>query len=70
MKTSKKTLDRAVTVAVAVAAPLLPILIRHQVLSAADAQDVGAVILAAVGAYHGGAAVQKRRGEPSVSDLS
>lgn len=58
----KPTWDRAVTVLAAVAAPLLPLLVRHHVLTAQDASDVGAVVLAAVGAYHGGAAVQRRKG--------
>lgn len=62
----KRTVDRLVTVAAAVAAPTLSILTRHHVITAADATDYGLMITAAVGSYHGGAYVQRNRATPPV----
>lgn len=70
MKITKRTIDRAITIAAAAAAPLLPILIRHQVLSAADATDLGYTFAAVVASYHGGAAVQRKRTPPSIEKLT
>lgn len=57
----KRTVDRALTIAAAAAAPLLSLLTRHHVLTAADATDIGTVVLALVSGYHGGAYVQRNR---------
>lgn len=64
----KHTIDRGLTIAAAASAPLLSLLTRHQVLTAADATDVGAVVLAIVSAYHGGAYVQRNRTTPPIID--
>lgn len=69
MKITKQTVDRALTVAAAAAAPVLAILIRHHVLSPADATDIGAGVTAVIVSYHGGAAVQRKRTTPSVPEL-
>lgn len=60
MKIAKKTVDRGLTIVAAVAAPVLSLLIRHHVITAADSVDIGAILAGVVAAYHGGAAVQRR----------
>jgi hypothetical protein len=69
VKITKQTVDRGLTIAAAAAAPVLAILIRHHVLTAADATDIGAGVTAVVVSYHGGAAVQRNRTAPTVPDL-
>jgi hypothetical protein len=64
----KRTVDRALTIAAAASAPFLSLLTRHHVLTAADATDIGAVILALVSGYHGGAYVQRNRATPPIID--
>jgi hypothetical protein len=64
----KRTIDRAVTIVAAAAAPALSILTRHHVITAADATDYGAIILATVSGYHGGAYVQRKRATPPIID--
>lgn len=61
MKIGKRTVDRTLTILAAASAPLLSILTRHHVITAADATDYGTVVLAVVAAYHGGAYVQRDR---------
>lgn len=56
----KRTLDRGLTIAAAALAPILSILTRHQVITAADAVDLGAMGTAIVAAYHGGALAQRK----------
>lgn len=63
MTISKRTIDRALTITAAASAPVLSILIRHGVLTAADATDVGAIEAAVVASYHGGALVERRKGQ-------
>lgn len=70
MKITKRTIDRGLTVAAAAAAPVLAILIRHHVLTAADATDLGAGVTAVIVSYHGGAAVQRKRTSPEVPDIT
>ena len=53
-------IDRAVTIAAAVATPVLGLLVDQHVISAVASLDVGAIIAAAVASYHGGKAVQAR----------
>lgn len=69
MKITKPTIDKAITVVSAGAGFALAILTRHQVISAADATDLGGAWLAMVGAYHGGALVQAKRTDPAVPPL-
>lgn len=70
MKITKRTIDRALTVAAAAAAPVLAILIRHHVLTAADATDLGILVTGVVASYHGGAAVQRKRTPPEVPTIT
>lgn len=65
----KQTVDRVLTVLAAAAAPLLAILTRHGVITPADAEDVGYVIAATVGAYHGGAAIERRHSKPAADEV-
>lgn len=60
---AKPTLDRAITLAAAVAAPVLALLIHHHVITAQDGVDLGAIEAAAIGSYHGGAYVQRRHSD-------
>lgn len=69
MKISKRTVDRAVTVTAAASGFVLSILIRHHVISAADATDLAGGLTAVVGAYHGGAYVQRKRTASTVPDI-
>lgn len=64
----KPTIDRAISLGAAVAAPVLTLCVDQHWLSAMSATDVGAIVAAAVGAYHGGAIVQRKRTTPSVAD--
>lgn len=49
---------RAALITVAtVAAPLLPLLVAHHVLSADDATQAGSILAAVIAAFHGGRAV-------------
>ena len=57
----KATLDRAVTGLAALATPVVALLIDTHVITAQVGVDVGAIVAAAVGAYHGGAYVQRRQ---------
>lgn len=66
--TAKRIVDRLVTVAAAVATPVVALLIDTHEISAAVGVDVGAIVAAAVGAYHGGALVQRRAGAYHVTD--
>jgi hypothetical protein len=70
VKITKHTVDRAVAIGAAVAAPILTTLVDTHVLAAVTATDIGAVVTAAVAAYHGGAAVQRKRSEPQLGELS
>lgn len=63
----KPVIDRAVAFGAAVSAPVLTLLVDQHVLSALTATDVGAVVAAAVGAYHGGAVVQRRASRRSAT---
>ena len=56
----KAVLDRAVAVLAATATPTVALLIDTHTISAAVGVDIGAIIAAAVGAYHGGALIQRR----------
>lgn len=60
MSVSKKAVDRAVTVAASVAAPALTLLVHTDVLSSLVATDYGAIVVAAVAAYHGGSVAQDK----------
>lgn len=64
----KRTLDRAITVLAAVAAPVDALLIDVGVYSSQVGIDVGAIVAAAVAAYHGGAIVQRKGAGPRVSN--
>lgn len=59
------TVDRIVTIAAAVSAPVLAILTRHHVITSADAESVGVIIAAAIGAYHGGRVIERRSSAPA-----
>jgi hypothetical protein len=59
---AKTTIDRAIAVAAAVSTPVVALLIDNNVISATSGVDIGAIVAAAVGAYHGGAQVQRKRG--------
>ena len=59
---AKPAIDRAVTFLAALAAPVLTLSVDQHWLSAIAATDAGAIVAAAVGAYHGGAVVQRTRG--------
>lgn len=56
----KHTLDRVVAVVSAVATPVVALLIDTQVISATVGVDIGSIIAALVGGYHGGAVIQRR----------
>lgn len=56
----KRLLDRGITVASAVAAPVLTLLVDQHVMSIHTSIDLGAVVAALVATYHGGAVAQKR----------
>lgn len=53
-------MDRVVTFIAAISAPLLTLLVDQHVVTALAATDIGAIVAAAVGSYHGGKVVQKR----------
>lgn len=69
MKFPKATIDRLITTLAAVSAPVLTFTVDQAWLTATQATDLGGILAAAVGSYHGGAAVQRRRSSPSVPDL-
>lgn len=66
MKITKSTVDRALTVLAGVASAVLPGLVDQHVITAGLATTIGAGLSAALASYHGGAAVQRRRVDPSV----
>ena len=57
-------MDRLVTILAAIAAPGLALLVDIQAISPTVSLDVGSIIAAAVGSYHGGKVVQKRSTTP------
>lgn len=65
MKGGKHTVDRVISALGVTAAPVLTSLVDFHVLSATHATDLGAVVAAAVAAYHGGAYAQRRTSEPA-----
>lgn len=56
----KANVDRLVTIAAALATPILGLLVDQHVISAALSLDIGSIVATAVASYHGGKAVQKR----------
>lgn len=66
MQLPKIIIDRCLTVAAAAAAPALTLCVDTGTLSATVATDVGALVAAAIAAYHGGAAVANRSTAPSL----
>ena len=69
MKLNKATLDKALTVTVAVASAVLPILVDQHVITALLAADIGSGLAVLTGGYHGGSAIAKANTEPSVTPL-
>lgn len=59
---AKRITDRVVAVLAAAAAPGVALLIDYGAISAQVGVDIGALVAAAVGAYHGGAHLQSRAG--------
>jgi dihydroorotase-like cyclic amidohydrolase len=66
MSIRKHTIDRALTIVAATASAVLPGLVDQHVITAGLATTIGAGLTAALGAYHGGAAVQRNRTDPAV----
>ncbi len=60
MSTSKNTIDRVLTLAAALAAAVLPILVDAHVLSSLIAADIGSGVAVLIGGYHGGSVVTNR----------
>ena len=58
MKITKAVADKALHLTVAVWAALSPLRL-----------DIGVAVFAALGSYHGGAAIQRSSGRPQVGDL-
>ena len=69
MKLTKSTIDKGLTVVVAVASAVLPILVDQHVITALLAADIGSGLAVLTGGYHGGSAVAKATTEPSVAPL-
>lgn len=69
MNLSKPVLDKSLTIVVAVASAVLPILVDQHVISALLAADVGSALAVLTGGYHGGAAIAKVNAQPSVKPL-
>lgn len=67
MKITKAGFDSALTVAVSVAAAVLPILVAAGDIAATTAAAIGSGLAAVVGGYHGGSAVQAATLKTSVS---
>lgn len=60
-----QAVDKAVTVLAAIATPVLGLLVDQHVITPLTSLDIGSILAAAVGAYHGGKVVQKRSEAPS-----
>lgn len=69
MKFPKATIDRLTATAAAVSAPVLTYCVDVGWLTATQATDLGGIVAALVGGYHGGAAVQRKRSAPSLSAI-
>lgn len=57
---TKNAVDRTLTIIAAVAAPVLTSLVDGNVLDAAMATDIGAIVTAFIAAWHGGSIAQQR----------
>lgn len=66
MKITKKTIDRGLALAASVAAPVLTFAVDQHWITAMTATDLGAILAALVGGYHGGAVAQKRKASVEV----
>lgn len=69
MQLTKRTLDKALTVAAAISAAVTPALVDAHILTATVAADIGTGIAILIAAYHGGAAASNRLTEPAVKPL-
>lgn len=69
MKITKKGLDKALHLGVAVWTAVSPLLVEQHVISPSLSLDLGVGLAAALGTYHGGAAIQKRDTRPEVGGL-
>lgn len=69
MKLSKSTLDKTLTVVVAVSAAVQGILVAQGIETSDLAAEVASALAVLTGGYHGGAAVVNRTTEPSVPVL-
>lgn len=68
MKLTKAGIDRMLAIAGAVTAPALTLCVQEHALGAQAATTVGAIVAAALIAYHGGGLAQGATGGPSVPD--
>jgi hypothetical protein len=69
VKITKSVADKVLHLGVAVWTALSPLLVEQHVISTNLALDIGVGVAAALGAYHGGAAVQRTSARPEVGDL-
>lgn len=60
MATNKDLIDRALTLAAAAAAAVLPILVDTHVLTSLIAADIGSGVAVLIAGYHGGSVVTNR----------
>lgn len=66
MKITKDTLDRALTVIAAAAAPALTLCVDTHAISAQVATDIGGIVAAIIAAWHGGSVATAKLSTPTV----
>lgn len=69
MATNKDLIDRALTLAAAGAAAVLPILVDTHVLTSLIAADIGSGVAVLIAGYHGGSVVTNRSSTAAVDQL-